>query len=198
MYVIGLTGSSGAGKTTATKILENHNCYIIDCDKISHEITEPGTSAYFEILGCFDEIILNTDGKINRRALGNIVFNDKEALKCLENITHRAIKEEVYKRLKDAKVRDYDLIVIDAPLLIESGLYKAVDKIWLIYADYETRLKRIAERDGLEKEAVKSRFRSQSEFDELVKYADEIIDTTSLSFEDMEERILLLKESLYA
>ncbi|MCD8215636.1 MAG: dephospho-CoA kinase [Clostridiales bacterium] len=197
MYVIGLTGGSGSGKTTAAEILENNNCYIIDCDKISRETTEPGTSAYFEITAVFGERILNTDGKINRRALGNIVFNDKEALKSLEEISHRAIKDEVFKRLKDAKRGDYDLIVIDAPLLIESGLNGIVDFVWLFRADYETRFKRIGERDSLPDEAVKSRFGNQTDFEKLVKYADEVIDTTNLSLKDMETKILSLKENLY-
>ncbi|MCD8089355.1 MAG: dephospho-CoA kinase [Clostridiales bacterium] len=178
-------------------MLEKQNSHIIDCDKISRETTRQDSAAYFEIIAHFGERIIKTDGEIDRKALGNIVFNNKAALKKLEEITHKAIKAEVFTRLKEAKKGHCDLVVIDAPLLVESGLNEVCDRVWLIYADYELRLKRIAKRDSLTLEAAKSRLRSQTAFDELKAYADEIIDTTNLSLDEMEEKITNLKENLY-
>ncbi len=197
MLVLGLTGGSGAGKSTAAAMLEDQDTLIIDCDKISREISRKHTSAYFEILDFFGERILSPGGEINRRALGDIVFNDKKSLKKLEEITHKAIKTEVCKRLGEAKTNRYKLTVIDAPLLVESGLSEICNKVWLIYADYDLRLKRIAARDSISLESAKSRLRSQSAFEELKKYADEIIDTTNLSLSEMENKIKKLKENLY-
>lgn len=198
MIVLGITGGSGAGKTTAADTLKKEGAYIIDCDKISREITEKDTRAYDEIVSFFGKDILTELGEINRKALGSIVFNDREKLKKLEEITHAAIIAETKNRLKAAKAENKPLVVIDAPLLTETGLNRLCDKIWLFDADYNTRLSRIAKRDGLSLEAAKSRLRSQTAIDALKPFADEIIDTTALSLEEAETKIKTLKEHLYA
>ncbi|MCC8015007.1 MAG: dephospho-CoA kinase, partial [Eubacterium sp.] len=178
MIVLGITGGSGTGKTTAADVLKKEGAYIIDCDKLAREVVEKGTDGYREVVAFFGSEILAENGSLNRKALGDIVFNDKAKLKRLEEITHSAIKAEVLKRLEAAKNKGVDLVVIDAPLLIEAGLNALTDKIWLFTADFDVRLERISKRDGISLKSAESRFLSQTPAEKLMKFADEVIDTS--------------------
>ncbi|NLK21676.1 MAG: dephospho-CoA kinase [Epulopiscium sp.] len=179
MKVIGLTGGSGSGKSTISMLLkEMTKTYIIDADKIGHKIILKGQEAYYLIIRSFDRTILKEDGEINRRKLGEIVFSNKLFLNILNQITHPKIKEEIIKEINQVKKTPdfYDYIIIDAALLIESGLYELTDEIWAVYADVETRIQRIMLRDGLNRNDAKTRIHSQMPWKEMKKYADRIID----------------------
>ena len=115
MTVIGLTGNSGTGKSSVAKIMEKYGALILDCDKIAHE----NMAAYDEIVSAFGKDILNSDKTINRKALGNIVFNDSQKLSILNQITHSKIAQRVKDEIAKASCK---CVVIDAPLLIEAGL----------------------------------------------------------------------------
>lgn len=194
MKIIGLTGGSGAGKTTAALILKELGCFIIDCDEISHSVTKPDGSAYKEVVSFFGEDILNSDRTINRRILGEKVFSDAASLKKLEEITHFYIKREVFGKVWRKKAENRQSVVIDAPLLYETGLDRLCDEVWLIYADEKTRLERLIKRDGLGSEALKARLKNQTDVGELLKRADFALDTTELSVEEMSVIIKKQKE----
>lgn len=159
--IIGLTGGSGSGKSTVAAALRSLGAFVIDCDKIAHENMLKGGIAYNEIVEAFGGSILAASGEIDRKSLGNIVFNDKRALERLNRITHRHITDRV-KALADKS--DSKITVIDAPLLYQTGLDRLCDSVWVTDAPYDVRLKRIMERDGITREAAESRLKNQGEY----------------------------------
>lgn len=169
--LIGLTGNSGSGKSTVSRILEDKGVHVIDADKIAHKIYEYKKPAYYEIVGCFSETVLNEDRSINRRKLGKIVFSDKDKLKLLNRITHKYIIEEI-KSIIEA---DEGWYVIDAAVLLESKLRDMVDEIWIIEADREVKRERIIKRDFLSFEEAEKRLNSQMSLSEMKKYSDVVI-----------------------
>ncbi len=174
--IIGLTGNSGSGKSTVADILKNEGGYIIDADKIAHENMKLKGCAYSEIISYFGNDILDSDKNIDRKKLGNIVFNNKNKLNKLNEITHKYIIEKIENEIKkNVDSKEYKFVVIDAPLLIETGLNNKVDSVWVVYADFEKRVKRIMIRDNITEEEVKRRFENQLDFEKQKVYADEII-----------------------
>lgn len=188
--IIGITGGSGSGKSAASSILKNKSAYLIDADGVAHDIIKKGMPAYHEIIDCFGSTILNELFEIDRKKLASIVFKDKSKLVILNNITHKyiidSIKNDIEKNIYNIK---YKYIVLDAPLLIETGLYKLADTVWLIYADFETRISRIMKRDSISRLAASDRINSQTPFDELQKYADVIINNNSDDLNILEKNI---------
>ncbi|KYO64291.1 dephospho-CoA kinase [Thermovenabulum gondwanense] len=179
MKVIGLTGGIASGKSTVSGILREKGAYIIDADEISKALVEPGKPAYLEIVKHFGQEILNEDGSLRRKKLGRIVFADKEKLALLNKITHPKIIEEIKRRLEEAANRNENVVVIDAALLIELGLYKMVDEVWLVTIDEKTQLERLLKRDSfLEEKEAKDRIRAQMPQEEKVKYATRIINNS--------------------
>ena len=173
---IGLTGGTGCGKTTVCSILQKYNAYIIDADKIAHSVIQKGEKAYFEIINYFGSYILDNDEQINRRKLGEIVFNDKEKLVYLNKITHKYIVEEIINKINFIKnEKKYNYIVIDAPLLIETNLHKIVDTVWIVHCSLETRLKRLKKRDNLSEDILLKRINNQTPFSQNKKFANFII-----------------------
>jgi dephospho-CoA kinase len=175
MKIIGLTGASGGGKTSVGAILAKKGGYVIDADKIAREITEPGSSALDELVRRFGAGILE-NGRLNRRALGDLAFSDAEKLNALNDITHKYILLEIYNRLQKAKDdKKYKFIVIDAPLLVETGLHKAVDEVWLVRADRETAVARVVKRDGITAERAEARLAARTRLDDIETLAAKVI-----------------------
>jgi len=188
MKIIGLTGGSGTGKSMVAQYLKQKGMYIIDADKIAHEILEKGKPAYYEAVRLFGNSILDENENIVRKKVGNIVFNDKQKLKKHTQYTHKYIIEEIRNLVKENLNKDFKAIVIDAPLLVEANLHKETDEVWAVYADKPIRLERIMERDNLTFEQAQSRIDSQMDWQELKKYADIIIYNNN-DFEDVKKYI---------
>lgn len=177
MKTIGLTGGTGSGKSLVSEILKKNNAFIIDADKIAHEIILKGRPAYDEILEYFGRNILDIDGNIIRKKLGEIVFSDKKKLQYLNLCTHKYICKEIEENISLIKMGaiKYSCIVIDAPLLIEGNLIPLCDEVWIVFADEERRISRIMNRDNISKEQASARIASQMSWNDYEKYADEII-----------------------
>ncbi|MBQ6554626.1 MAG: dephospho-CoA kinase [Firmicutes bacterium] len=163
-YIIGLTGNSGSGKGAAGEILAELGCLVIDCDKVAHENMAKVGIAYDDIVNAFGKEILSENGGIDRKILGGIVFSDKKKLEKLNQIAHKYVKKRVEEIISENK--NYDFIVVDAPVLKEAGMTDTVDCIWLVTADENTRLKRVTKRDNITEEAARARFKNQTPFDE--------------------------------
>ncbi len=177
--LIGLTGGSGSGKSTICSILKDYNMFIIDADSIAHDIIKKGNDAYNEVINIFGENILDENKEIARKKLGEIVFNNKEKLDILIKITHKYVVIEIKNLInKINKDKSFKHIVIDAPLLIEAELHKIVDEVWVIYADINTRINRIIQRDNITKIQAENRIKSQMSWEELSSYANVIIDNS--------------------
>lgn len=189
--LIGLTGNSGSGKTTVTGILKNAGAYIIDSDKIAHGIYNINSPCYLEVLDFFGEEILNSDKSIDRKKLGKIVFGDKEKLETLTKITHKYIYKIIYEKIEEVIYSpQYKAIVVDAPVLINTELEKAFDEIWVVYADRDTLIRRIIDRDNLnEKEAIK-RLDNQPSFEEFLTHADVLINNNDRDFEELKRDVI--------
>lgn len=178
MRVIGLTGGIASGKSTILKMFQEKNIPIIDADVVAREVVKKESPVLKCIAKEFGEIVLNDDGTLNRRKLGEIVFENKENLKKLNSITHPAIIRNIREKLTELTNEGNDYCVIDAALLIESGLVELTDKVILVYANREIQLSRLLERDKLSLLEAKNRIESQSSFEEKKKYADHIIDNS--------------------
>ena len=181
MKIIGLTGGTGSGKGFVSERLKARKAYVIDADAVAHEIIEKGRPAYKAIVDYFGSEILDEDGNIFRRKLGNIVFSDKDKLAFLNSCTHKYINMEIMRIIEEVKPQTnvYSAIIIDAPLLAEAGLVDICDDIWVVYADSEVRVKRIMERDSISEEQARDRIASQRSWEEYKELGAVIIDNSS-------------------
>ena len=172
--IIGITGSFGSGKTTVAKMFAKLGAYAIDADKVYHSLIRPEKNCYKKIVKYFGKDILTKSGQIDRKKLGNIVFKDKSKLKILNSITH----DEVIKGIKRIVKTKKGKVIIEAPLLIESGFYKEVDKVILVANKEEEQVKRIKEARGLSSKKILKRIRMQMPFKKKLALADFIIDNS--------------------
>ncbi|KAB7494892.1 Bifunctional coenzyme A synthase, partial [Armadillidium nasatum] len=188
-YVIGLTGGSASGKTNIAKKLQELGAGIVDCDKLGHKAYEYGNDCYHEIVKEFGEEILNKDKTINRKALGSIVFANKEKLKRLTDIVWPQIallaKEETEMHKNNGKT----IVILDAAVLLEAEWDKFCHEVWVSIVDREEAIRRIVERDNLSKEAAEKRIESQMKNEERVAKAN-IVFSTFWSYEFTRQQIL--------
>ena len=179
MKVIGLTGGTGSGKSVVSKSLLAAGAVIVDADRIAHEIILKGEPAYHEIIEYYGTGILDAEGNIIRKKLGEIVFNDKEKLAFLNQCTHKYITAEVKRQIAEAKEADTaKAIIVDAPLLLEAKLETVCDLVWVVYAEPEVRAQRVMARDGITYELAKARIANQKSWEEYRAAADAVIDNS--------------------
>jgi len=184
MFIIGITGGSGAGKTSAMTAIEALGAKAIDCDALYHELLSDDDELIAEISENFLDVL--ADGKVDRKKLGAIVFNDKDSLLKLNSITHKFVAEALNKRIESFKAQGIESVAIDAIALIESGLSSMCDIVVGVVAPIEARLSRIINRDGLTKEQALMRINAQkpeSFFRENCDYVIENIFETSAEFD---------------
>ena len=178
MKIIGLTGGIGTGKSTVSAYLAQKGCKIIDADLISHQMTEAGSPCLAEIKAAFGEDVFLRDGNLDRKKVGRLVFADATKKKTLEQIITRRVIEKTLRILQDCRAQQEDLVVLDAPLLFECGMQRYTDETWLVVCRTETRLRRIAARDGLAEEDIQKRIANQMSTEQKEKLADYIIDNS--------------------
>jgi dephospho-CoA kinase len=195
--VIGLTGGIASGKSTVSAKLKDLGAYIIDVDVLARDVVSKGEIAYNRIVQSFGPDILLKTGEINRKKLGNIVFSDKKKLALLNSITHPEIISRVKDKIAELKAAGEKVIVVDAAILIEMGLYKYVDSVWVVVVDRETQIKRLMKRDKFDYEDSENRINSQFTNEVRKKYADVIIDNNR-PFEEVERKIEELWNNIMA
>lgn len=178
MKVIGLTGGIASGKSTVSNILKELGAVVIDVDLVSRAVVSQGEIAYTKIIENFGKDILMADGSINRKKLGNIVFSDHQKLLLLNQITHPEIIKKVKEIIAFYNKEHKKAVVVDAAILIEMGLYKHVDFIWLVVVDKETQLMRLIERDKLSRNDAQNRINAQITDEQRIEYANVVIDNT--------------------
>lgn len=149
MKVIGITGGIGCGKSEVLKYLKSEGAYIIEADKLAHDLMKNGASVYNRIINAFGSGIIGDDGELDRQALGKIVFGDVDKLKALNSIVHPAIKEYIINDIEEQRILGkIDYYVIEAALLIQDGYKSICDVIWYIYADRNIRIDRLIKGRG--------------------------------------------------
>lgn len=188
MLVLGLTGNIGCGKSSVSNIFMQNGIDVVDADIVARQIFDD-KDLLNEVFYTFGEGIKNQDGSLNRKVLGNIVFNDDEKLITLNNLTHPKIKQNILSQVAEYKNQGKKMVLIDAALLIEDDYLPYIDKLILVTCKEDIQIERIKNRDNCtEKEAI-SRINSQMSQQEKQKFADYIIDNSN-SFEKLEREVL--------
>lgn len=186
--VIGLTGGISSGKSTVSAFLAKLGAAVINADEIGHEAFRPHTEIWRQVVTAFGEGITKTGGEIDRQKLGEIVFNDAKSLEKLNEIMHPAMYRIAEQKITELLKKGMDIIVLEAPLLVEAGWLPLVDTVWVTIADEITVVKRLRRRNGLSEEQAMARIRSQLPAEEKVKYADVIINTGG-TLDEVQDRI---------
>lgn len=189
--VIGVTGPTGAGKSTVCDILRNWTgVSVIDCDRVARQVTEKGTLCLLDIAVEFSPSVISADGTLNRKKLGQLVFSDPEKLTRLNAIIFPYILERLREEIADAEKRGAKAIFLDAPTLFESGADALCEKILAVTSAPEKRLTRIMQRDSLSPQGAADRMASQPDADFYLARADYQIrnddDTAALRLAVME------------
>jgi dephospho-CoA kinase len=161
--IIGLTGQSGAGKSTVSRVFTQEGFAVIDCDAVARRVTEAGSDCNRELSEyfpeCFDESYV-----LDREKMARIVFSDRESLELLERIEFKYITAEINRIVEELSEKS-DYIVLDAPTLFEAGIDGSCDVTAAVLSDEQLRLGRIMQRDGVSAELAKKRFSSQHDED---------------------------------
>jgi dephospho-CoA kinase len=189
MLTIGVTGGIGSGKSTVTKFLDELGAPIIDADKVGHAIYAPDGPAYGDVIAAFGPGILASDGTIDRKKLGPIVFADANALKWLNSIVHPkmfARMREMIEQLRAGGERNP--IVVEAAILIEANWQALFDEIWLVMASKEQVVERIARDRGLKPEQTEARIRAQLPDAERKKHSSLVISNNG-TIDELREKI---------
>ncbi len=175
MEIIGVTGSSGSGKTTVAHILkEKYHAKIIDADQVVKEMSVPGTEYMNQIRNKLGKEFFLEDGNLNKKKLAERIYYDKDALQRLNDLTFTYIVDEIKKRVLETE-KTVSFIVIDAPLLIESGLQKLCDHVVAVIAEKEIKIERICQRDGLDRKTAEDRLNIQKSDSFYIKQSDFVI-----------------------
>lgn len=178
MKVIGLCGGSGSGKGCVAELFLRLGIPSVDTDRIYREMTRKAGPCLDELADAFGLDILNPDGSLDRKRLANLVFSGEgsaDRLIELNKITHKYILAEVERLILDYEAKGNRAVLIDAPVLFESGFDKRCDEIICVVADRETRLKRIMARDGITRADAERRVASQISDDELISRCNYVI-----------------------
>jgi len=194
---IAITGSIATGKSTVIEIIKNLGYEVLDADKIAHELMEEGQINYRAIVDYFGPYIVDKKNKIDRRALGQVVFNDKEKLEKLNQLTHPNIFKEIERRIESSQEK---ISFLELPLLYElrvkDELAMDFDEVWLVYVDEKTQLKRLVERNQIDEKEAKKLIASQMAIEEKRRLADFIIYNDSSKEATREQIVKKLGEEL--
>jgi dephospho-CoA kinase len=191
MLIIGLTGGIGSGKTTVSNLFKNLGVQIIDTDVIARELVDNDHSVLEEITDAFGKIILDDDGLLDRNILAKIVFSQEHKKQQLEKILHPKIRTKVEKAIKvyREKPDQPQYIIVVIPLLFETNFHQLIDKILVVIANEENKIKRIIQRDGRAPEDILSIIKSQVSDSKRISEADDIIENNS-DIKELETKIL--------
>lgn len=183
VMVVGLTGQTGAGKTTVCGVFEKKGFCVINADKVARRVVEKGSPCLRELCDCFPHGILLPSGELNRKRLGEIVFNDPKKLELLDSIMYPYITGEILKQIRLCSITGKKLILLDAPTLFESRADDFCELIISVLAKEQHRLARIMERDDLTEEQARSRMKSQHTETFFKQHSDFIIKNNRTSSE---------------
>ena len=197
MKIIGITGGTGSGKSTALKAIESLGALALDCDLIYHEILANNKEMADEIAAKF--INVTTDGKIDRAKLADLVLGNPEALKRLNKITHKYVQDEVEKRISEHEKKGGELVAIDAIALVESGAAERCDVVIGIVAPKNLRIMRIMKRDGISELQAKRRIKAQKSESFYIENSEHQLENNNRTPDDFEKECVeffteLLKE----
>ncbi|WP_261806090.1 dephospho-CoA kinase [Lapidilactobacillus luobeiensis] len=176
--VLGITGGIASGKSALARLFKEWGAELIDADQIARQVMAPGTSALQQIVTIFGPQYLLADGSLNRAKLGRLVFSDPQALLRLNQITQKAIRQQIGQAITTSKTRKVKLIVAEIPLLVEEGYQPLCDGILVADLPVALQLERIQQRDGLTATAAAQRIEAQASQAARLAVADFVVDTS--------------------
>lgn len=177
MKVIGITGGIASGKSTVTKHMRELGLPVFDADVVAHQVLAKGMPGLQKVIAAFGDEYL-CDGELNRAKLADFVFHNPDKLKQLNEIVHEMVWQAAL-RFEDAEAsKGTKAVVLDVPLLIETGWYKRVDEVWLVKISVECQIQRVMKRDGVTEEQARARIAAQMSTEEKAKYARVVIDNS--------------------
>jgi dephospho-CoA kinase len=196
MILVGLTGGIGSGKTTVARLLAQRGAIVVDADELAREALRPGTRGFEQVWALFGDEVVTPDGELDRSSIAAIVFTDEEKRRALESITH----PEVFRLLAEAVEwhRNTDnVVVFDAPLIIETGFHEACDVVVVVTASEERRIERLQRDRGMTPAEASVRIAAQIGADEREAVADVVIENDG-DLSTLEHQIDVLWASLAA
>ena len=188
MLRVGLTGGLACGKSFVGHSLADLGCYLIEADKLGHEVMLPGAEAYDAIVQEFGPQVLDSDGRINRRKLSGIVWNDAERLGKLSSLVHPPVQVREEVRMAEiARTDPRAIVVVEAAILVETGRYKCFDRLIVVTCASEQQMERALERGSYNKEEILARLNRQLPLAEKLRVADYVIDTSGAKEATLEQ-----------
>ncbi|MDP8266078.1 MAG: dephospho-CoA kinase [Candidatus Aceula meridiana] len=187
MFVIGITGSFGSGKTSVASLFKAKGALVVDTDKLAHKLIQPDASCFKSIVKLFGEDIL-VCGRIDRKKLADVVFKDSKALRKLNEIVHPLVVAQTKKKITQyRRAKKVKAIILDVPLLIESKMHLLCNYIVVVKATQPLQIKRLKQRSGLPKNEVARRIKAQMPINQKLKYADFVIDNRKSLFQTQKQ-----------
>ncbi|VDO23260.1 unnamed protein product [Haemonchus placei] len=189
MVIVGLTGGIATGKSSVSEMFRDHGMHVVDADLIARQVVEPGRPAYLELRSAFgDEFFDASSGMLDRPKMAAVVFNDVEKRRKLNSILHPAIRWEMFVQMLKYLLFGSHYIVLDTPLLFESGYHKILWTVIVVWCDDDTQLNRLMLRDNLTKEEALSRITSQFPIRKKMELATILIDNNGTK-EDLRTKV---------
>jgi dephospho-CoA kinase len=177
--LVGLTGGIATGKSTVSAMFRALGAVVIDADQLAREVVEPGEPALARVVEEFGPGVLGPDGRLDRKALGAIVFADAGRRRRLEALLHPPIRERLARRLAELAAQGFrGLVIFDAPVIVESGFHRTMDRLVVVVADEATQLARLMARDGIDRDEARRKVRSQLPLEDKARLADYVIDNS--------------------
>lgn len=177
MFVLGITGGIGSGKSTVSRILSDRGIRVLDADEISHMVTDPGGLAVEEIGEKFGRRAIAANGGMDRRYISSVVFKDNRKLDELSSIVHKYVFEYMDKEIQSEREKKTKCVVLDVPIPVQKGFVDHCNQIWVVVCDEKVRLRRLIDR-GMDREEAERRMAVQMTDDEYCTIADQIIDNS--------------------
>ena len=177
-YILGLTGGIASGKSTVSAYLAQNGALIIDADLIARQVVAKKSSGLKQIVAKFGGEILTASGELDRKKLGKLVFSNKELLKALTDITGPLIRAEILREIEAAKKAQVKLVVLDIPLLFETGYQTLCDKVMVVTIPSKLQLERVMKRDNLSAAEARKRIANQLPASKRNELADVLIDNS--------------------
>ncbi len=181
--VLGITGGIASGKTTVAQAFQALGAVVVSADVLAREIVRPGAKALQLIAEHFGRQVLHEDGTLNRQLMADMIFNDDQARRVLNGMTHPAIAALARTRLREAEQGGAPLVIYDAPLLYEAGADRQVDKVLVVKVDAEVQLARLMARDGIDRQQALARIAAQMQQGEKIARADFVVDNSGTARE---------------
>jgi dephospho-CoA kinase len=198
MRLVGITGGVASGKSLVLRTFTNLGAYAIDCDVLSREAVVPCSKAWWEIVHLFGEEIVKRDLELDRKKLRAMVFSDVKKRTALEKIIHPEVRRKCVERIEVIKKIESEskaIVVVDVPLLIETGTQDDFDTVIVVYVSEETQIRRVMERDGLTKKEAQEMIGLQMPLKEKLRFADIVI-TNEGTLEETEKHVRTVFEGL--